>query len=158
MGSVIPGGQPRVTPYPSCSLAGYDNIPPNVKVHSAAGVIHRNPEVFPEPYKWEPNRWLHASDSQIKEMNHWFWAFGSGGEHRLRRSLIEVDGIFLGRMCIGSNFATQEMKLVIAAVVSCFEVVELGDQRVDEAMRQEDAYTAQPVGGELRVRLKAIRH
>lgn len=59
-------------------------------------------------------------------------------------------------MCIGNNFATQEMKLVIAALVSNFELHKIRDRNADEAMVQEDAYTAQPLGHELRVRLKRL--
>lgn len=84
----VPGGQPRVTPYPSCTLAGYDNIPPGVRVQASTYSIHKNPEVFPDPDEWKPERWLAASTEQLTEMRRWFWAWGSGG-----------------RMCIGSNVA-----------------------------------------------------
>lgn len=82
------GGQPRVTPSPSCSLTGYDNIPPGVRVQSATSTLHRNASIFPEPETWIPERWLDASPEKLREMRHWFWAFGSGS-----------------RMCIGSHFA-----------------------------------------------------
>jgi hypothetical protein len=84
----VPGAQPRLTPEPSCSLAGYDNIPGNVRVQAYAYSIHRNPDVFPEPEEWKPERWLQASPEQLAEMRRWFWAFGSGG-----------------KMCIGNNIA-----------------------------------------------------
>lgn len=87
----IPGIQPRVTPYPTTSLCGYDNIPPNTRVNAQAYSLHRNPEVFPEPETWQPKRWLKPHDSpEMEEMRRWFWAFGSGG-----------------RMCVGSNLAVQ---------------------------------------------------
>lgn len=87
----IPGIQPRVTPYPTTSLAGYDDIPPNTRVSAQAYSLHRNAEVFPEPETWQPKRWLKPHDSpEMEEMRRWFWAFGSGG-----------------RMCVGSNLAVQ---------------------------------------------------
>lgn len=92
----IPGIQPRVTPAPSCTLAGYSDIPPNTRVNAQAYSLHRNPDVFPEPEIWQPKRWLKSSDepptaaSDLDEMRRWFWAFGSGG-----------------RMCVGSNLALQ---------------------------------------------------
>lgn len=88
----IPGIQPRVTPAPSCSLAGYDDIPPNTRVNAQAYSLHRNPEVFPEPETWQPKRWLKEENTstELEERRRWFWAFGSGG-----------------RMCVGSNLALQ---------------------------------------------------
>lgn len=75
----VPGPQFRRTPAEGCSLAGYDNIPGGVRVSCLAYSLHRNPEVFPEPLEWRPERWLHATPDQLKEMRHWFWAWGSGG-------------------------------------------------------------------------------
>lgn len=88
----IPGIQPRVTPSPSCSLAGYNDIPANTRVNAQAYSLHRNANVFPAPETWQPKRWLKDSNSSsdIEEMRRWFWAFGSGG-----------------RMCVGSNLALQ---------------------------------------------------
>ena len=88
----IPGIQPRITPFPSCSLAGYDNIPPNTRVNAQAYSLHRNPEVYPDPEAWQPKRWLKEFNSaaDLDMRRRWFWAFGSGG-----------------RMCVGSNLALQ---------------------------------------------------
>ena len=83
------GGLPRVTPDTGCSLAGYDNIPPGVCVRASAHCLHRNPEVFPEPEEWRPERWLDASADELVEMRRWFWAWGSGPG-----------------MCLGQHFAT----------------------------------------------------
>jgi unspecific monooxygenase len=85
----VPGPQFRRTPAEGCSLAGYDNIPGGVRVSCLAYSLHRNPDVFASPLEWKPERWLHSSPDELKEMKRWFWAWGSGGN-----------------MCIGSNFAT----------------------------------------------------
>lgn len=155
----IPGIQPRVTPYPSCTLAGYSDIPPNIRVNAQAYSLHRNPEVFPDPETWQPKRWLKDScegkDSDLEEMRRWFWAFGSGG-----------------RMCVGSNLALQgmiffscpvfshvslvnlstEMKLAVAAVYTNF-VTTIVD---DENMEAIDAYTVKPEGEKLILRFEAV--
>jgi cytochrome P450 len=87
----IPGIQPRITPEPSATLAGFEGIPANTRVNAQAYSLHRNPEVFPAPESWLPQRWLQPNDSaELEAMRRWFWAFGSGG-----------------RMCIGSNLALQ---------------------------------------------------
>lgn len=85
----VPGAQPRITPNRPITLAGYDNIPPGVKVQVYAYSMHRNKAVFPDPLKWDPDRWLTASPDHLKEMYRWYMVWGQGG-----------------RMCIGSNFAT----------------------------------------------------
>lgn len=84
----VPGPQPRLTPYPSCRLAGIDGIPGGMRVSANAWCLHRNEAVFPQAEKWKPERWMNADEEKLKEMKRWFWAFGSGG-----------------RMCIGSHFA-----------------------------------------------------
>lgn len=107
----IPGIQPRITPHPSATLAGIDNIPPGTRVNAQAYSLHQNSDVFPAPEQWLPKRWLKPSDSpEMEDMRRWFWAFGSGG-----------------RMCIGSNLALQgkffyvlhPFRLRIMAVLPC---------------------------------------
>ncbi|OKL59314.1 hypothetical protein UA08_05376 [Talaromyces atroroseus] len=125
----IPGIQPRVTPAPSSTLAGYANIPPNIRVSAQAYSLHRNPEVFPEPEAWQPRRWLKEYNTpEMEEMRRWFWAFGSGG-----------------RMCVGSNFAIQEMKLVTAAIYSNFKSTIVDDDGIEAI----DAYTVKPTSDRL---------
>ena len=84
----VPGAQPRITPDGPTTLGGYSNIPPNVKVQAYAYSMHRNRAVFPDPETWNPDRWLTASEDQLKEMHRWYMVWGQGG-----------------RMCLGSHFA-----------------------------------------------------
>ncbi|KAF2100965.1 cytochrome P450 [Rhizodiscina lignyota] len=133
--TAVPGAQPRLTPYPSCSLAGYDNIPPNVRVQSYASVLHRNPEVFPDPEAWKPERWLKTSPEQLAEMKRWFWAFGSGGS-----------------MCIGSNVAMHTMKHAIAAIYTNYTT-----SIVDaEGIEQDEGFSAGPKGNKLVLKFHRI--
>lgn len=93
--AAIPGSQPRMTPYPSCTIGPYV-VPGGIRVESQAYSLHRNQDVFPEPEKWDHRRWLDGeneggsgmTEEQRKERDRCFWAFSSGG-----------------RMCVGSNFA-----------------------------------------------------
>jgi cytochrome P450 len=90
--AAIPGGQPRMTPYPSCTIGDFTNIPGGVRVGAQPHSLHRNADVFPDPEKWDHKRWLDSengySEEQRRERDRHFWAFSSGG-----------------RMCVGSNFA-----------------------------------------------------
>ena len=90
--AAAPGEQPRMTPFTpgGVTIEGYSNIPGGVKVSTNAYTLHRNPTVFPEPEKWNPQRWMDATPDRKEEMKRWFWTFSSGG-----------------RMCLGNNFAIQ---------------------------------------------------
>jgi cytochrome P450 len=85
-----PGPQPRVTPATPSTILGHANIPGNVRISANAYSLHRNAEVYPEPEKWNPERWLEEEKEVVDERYRLFWTFGSGG-----------------RMCIGNHFALQ---------------------------------------------------
>jgi hypothetical protein len=86
---VVAGGQARVTPYGKLSKLGrYENIPGGYRVQSYARFLHSNPEVFPNPLEWYPERWLQSSGEGYDQKLRWFWSFSSGA-----------------RMCLGSHFA-----------------------------------------------------
>lgn len=77
----------RITPPTGATIEGYF-IPGNVTVGTSGQCMHQNASVFHNPQEFNPERWLVKDDEKLKEMNRWFWAFGSGG-----------------RMCIGSHYA-----------------------------------------------------
>jgi hypothetical protein len=77
----LPGSEPRSLPT-ATTIDGY-SIPAGTTVSIAPYTLHRNPEVFVDPLKFNPDRWLESSADSVK-MKQWFWAFSSGG-----------------RMCIG---------------------------------------------------------
>jgi hypothetical protein len=131
----IPGFEPRVTPAGGCSLAGYDNIPAKVRVSAMPYALHRNAEVYPEPESWRPERWLKASEMEMKEMLRWFWAIGRGG-----------------RMCIGSNLAIQEMKLMVTAVYTNWRTGIVNDEGIEGI----DAYTTRPRSNRLILRFEHV--
>lgn len=82
----LPASEPRCLPNTSSVIDDY-TIPAGTVVSVSPYSIHRNEEVFPDPLKFKPERWLGApgdSDLAGAEAAKWFWAFSSGG-----------------RMCIG---------------------------------------------------------
>lgn len=131
--AAIPGNQPRITP-PNATIGPYTNIPANVRVQAQAWSLHREPSVFADPLTFAPGRWLDravhlelgsSSADELKEMNRWFWAFGSGG-----------------RMCVGSNLAMLDMKAIVAGIWKGYET-EMVDGR---GMRHKGCYVADPEG------------
>lgn len=53
-------------------------IPAGTLVSCQAYSLHRNPEIYPEPYKFNPERWL-GDEITVAEMQRWWWPFSSGG-------------------------------------------------------------------------------
>ena len=124
----IPGAQPRQTPDPSCPLGPYKNIPGGMRINAQAYSLHRNEDAFPEPEDWWPDRWLGQVEGEKDKKEKWFWAFGSGG-----------------RMCVGSNFAMNSNKFILAGIYSNFRTSVVDD----EGIEQEDGYTTPPRGKKL---------
>jgi cytochrome P450 len=77
----LPASEPRSIRSP-CTIDGY-SVPAGTVVNMSPYSLHRNSDVFYDPLKFDPDRWLGQAD-QVAMMNRWFWAFSSGG-----------------RMCIG---------------------------------------------------------
>ncbi|KAH7377850.1 cytochrome P450 [Pyrenochaeta sp. MPI-SDFR-AT-0127] len=68
--------------------------------------VHRQPDAYPDPERWVPERWEAPTGSpEAREMSRHFWPFGSGQ-----------------RMCIGMHIAWAEIKLVVANIFSTYEV------------------------------------
>ncbi|KAJ9151132.1 Tryprostatin B 6-hydroxylase [Pleurostoma richardsiae] len=131
----IPGPQPRQTPYPSSQIGPY-TVPGGVRIAALAHTLHRDERVFPDAEKWQPDRWLDstgADQEMRRERNRQFWAFGSGG-----------------RMCIGSNFAMNEMKVIVAAIYSNFTTHIVDDKGIE----QGDGYTGRPASEQLYLRFE----
>lgn len=69
-------------------------------------VTNHNVEVFPKPDEFRPERWLEATEAQLKEMdNLWELNFGGGA-----------------RKCIGRNISWIEMLKVIPEILRRFKV------------------------------------
>lgn len=77
----IPASQPRVNAQ-DVTIDGH-LVPAGTVVSCQGYSLHRNADIFLDPLKFNPDRWLVDSDT-ISEMKRWWWPFSSGG-----------------RMCIG---------------------------------------------------------
>lgn len=78
----IPASQPR-TSSRDTTIDGY-YIPAGTLVSCQAYSLHRNSEVFNDPYTFNPDRWL---VDEVEELRRWWWPFSSGG-----------------RMCLGMQY------------------------------------------------------
>ncbi len=86
-------------------------IPPGSKIYLCPYVVHRNPKYFPNPEKFEPERFL--PEIQKNRPKYAYFPFGGGP-----------------RLCIGKPFAKMEYTLVLAMIASKYKFSLLPDQEV----------------------------
>ncbi|KAK8064709.1 hypothetical protein PG994_007347 [Apiospora phragmitis] len=80
-------------------------LPGGTIVSASTKSIHHRPDVFPDPYAFRPERWLGADDASLRAMEAWHMPFGYGA-----------------RLCLGKAFALAEIKLLIACIVTVYEL------------------------------------
>ncbi|KAL4874864.1 benzoate 4-monooxygenase cytochrome P450 [Aspergillus karnatakaensis] len=87
---------PRVAPDETLIYKGY-TIPPCTSMSTSSYFVHRNPLVFPDPDKFDPNRWIHSEGSE--KLDRHLTAFGRGSG-----------------MCLGINLAYAELYMALAYI------------------------------------------
>jgi cytochrome P450 len=109
---------------------GQYRLPPKTTLFINIYGMHRNPEYFPDPERFDPDRFLPAREKQM-----------------VRSSYIPFSGG--PRVCIGNQFALIEGHIVLAALAQKVTFESLGDAPVEA----EPLITLRPRGGvSLRVR------
>jgi cytochrome P450 len=81
------------------TIAGRE-LPAGVTIAPCIYLVHRRPELWPNPAQFNPDRFLEARQSPYT-----FFPFGGGS-----------------RRCLGAAFATYQMKIVIAEILSRVEL------------------------------------
>ena len=73
---LVPGRLPRTVPKGGLYVPASDcTIPEGAVVGMSHMAIHMNPEIFPRPTNFEPERWIGDAG---KESNKWYLAFSKG--------------------------------------------------------------------------------
>ena len=91
-------------------IAGYQ-IPTGSLCMMSAYVMHRNPEYFPDPERFDPERWTLEAKNRRPKFS--YFPFGGGP-----------------RMCIGERFAWTEGILVLATIAQLWQMCLDPGQRV----------------------------
>lgn len=109
LGMANPNRLTRIVPRGPGLRVGDLLLPPGTIVGCAAYNLHHDPEVFPDPFAFRPERWL-----------------DDGTDRGLRRPGMEKSMMPFGagsRACIGKNLAVQEIQETVMAVIDS-EVLE----------------------------------
>ncbi|KAF2101842.1 pisatin demethylase [Rhizodiscina lignyota] len=95
----------RVVPKGGIDILG-EHIPAGTIVGCNAWVLHRRPEIFGEDVDvYRPERWLEASEAQLRDMKGTMFQFGAGA-----------------RTCIGKNISLMEVYKLVPSFLRRFEV------------------------------------
>lgn len=105
-------------PLPVCGHA----VPPGHGVSIAVPLAHRNPDVYPEPEAFRPERFLERTPRPES-----YLPFGGGGQR-----------------CLGATFAQQEMAIILAGLLARFRLRLRRDRPLRAKAR---VITIAPAGG-----------
>ncbi|XP_017011594.2 probable cytochrome P450 4d20 [Drosophila takahashii] len=88
---------------------GDKTIPPNTSIYLVLYYAHRDPDYFPDPLSFKPERFL--DDHEENHQNFSYVPFSAGPKN-----------------CIGQKFAVLEMKSLISKVLRFYELLPLGEE------------------------------
>jgi cytochrome P450 len=117
---VLPNAEPRLTKR-EVEIGGY-RYPPGVVLLASAYLIHHDPDIYPEPQAFRPERFVGVAPGTYT------WIPFGGGRRR----------------CLGASFALQEMKVVLRAALSRYELT-AASGRPERTRRR--SITFSPAGG-----------
>jgi hypothetical protein len=86
---VLPNAEPRLTKQ-EVTIGGF-TYPPGVALLASGFLVHHDPEIYPDPYAFKPERFVGKAPGTYT------WLPFGGGRRR----------------CLGASFALQEMKIVL---------------------------------------------
>jgi cytochrome P450 len=107
---VLPNGEPRIVKAP-IEIGGI-TYPEGVMLTVNAHLVHHDPELYPDPYAFRPERFIEREGGRSPGTYTWL-PFGGGR-----------------RRCPGASFAVLEMKIVLRAVLERFELDAVGPPEV----------------------------
>ncbi|KAF8966429.1 cytochrome P450 [Flammula alnicola] len=108
-GTVTP--MPRVVG-PSGGVVAGVSVPPGTIIAMGNTIMHRNPEVFPDPLRFCPERWLHSDTATL---DRYLVSFSKGP-----------------RLCLGINLAWCELYLILGNLFRKLDLTDDGLSSLDD--------------------------
>ncbi|KAK8023456.1 benzoate 4-monooxygenase cytochrome P450 [Apiospora marii] len=113
-------------------------IPPGTPVSMSSYLVHMDSQVFPEPERFKPERWVEAADK---------------GEHLSKFVVSFTRG---SRICLGMNLAYAELYMTLASIIRRFDM-ELYETGPEDIRIHREMGIGQPKKGDFCVRAKITR-
>ena len=126
------GALPRVAPPQGATLGDY-RLPGDTVALTQAYIIHRDPVVFKDPERFDPERW----NEPTPEMKEAFMAFGGSA-----------------RVCLGQSIARLEMLRAVSVFFRECPNSELAPGMTWDKVKPLDIFTILPKGGVVEIALK----
>ncbi|PYI27674.1 cytochrome P450 [Aspergillus indologenus CBS 114.80] len=128
---------PRVAPDETLKYKDHV-IPPGTPMSCSSYLMHRNPSLFPDPERFDPERWLNGSE-QDRRLNRYLTPFTRGS-----------------RICLGINMAYVELYLALAHLVRRFDW-ELHETTPEDVRIVSDFILGGTRRGDIKVDAKIVR-
>ncbi|TGO81688.1 hypothetical protein BPOR_1052g00020 [Botrytis porri] len=113
------GSLPRSIPQEGAEIDGY-LLPGSMTVSTQTYTIHRDPEIFPEPERFDPQRWLGPKSDDFKSA---YNPFGAGT-----------------RTCIGMHLAKMEIYLILVLIFKECKGLRIASTQDDAGMEIENFF------------------
>ncbi|KAF8164895.1 cytochrome P450 [Crassisporium funariophilum] len=107
---------PRVVGPSGGVIAGI-SVPAGTVVAMGNTIMHRNPDIFPDPYRFAPERWLQTDSANLEK---YLVAFSKGP-----------------RACVGTNLAWCELYLILGTLFRKLDLTEDGTSSEDDLRFRE---------------------
>lgn len=125
-----PSSLPRVVPKGGTSFSGH-YIPQGVTVDTQAYTFHRNPEIWNDPLRFNPHRWISSKEQTAEALSPAaktaFHPFGAGA-----------------RSCIGIHLARMELRYAVAFFFRECKGIHLVESATEESMEFENFFLIAP--------------
>lgn len=118
-----PAGGATREPIEDIELGGY-HVPKGSNIAISSYAMHHNADYFPEPEKFDPERFTPAREAQMPRYA--YLPFGAGP-----------------RVCIGNVFAMIESRMIVACILQRWKLTLTPGQKV----KAEQLFTIRPRGG-----------
>jgi len=128
----------RVSPSEGTFIGGY-KVPGGIKVGRSAWAVCHDPNLYPDPESFKPERWLGLSREE--EVRLW------------EQTMIFSYG---PRVCLGKEMALMELRMLLAALVLKYSWIGIPDRpgHWDEEMRPYDSTLIHPWKGKCVLKLE----
>ncbi|KAI1752891.1 cytochrome P450 [Xylaria castorea] len=127
--AALPSHLERVVPPGGMTLSTGHHIPAGTVVGTQPFSLHRDATLFPDPSRFDPDRWLYATPEMRKSLCP--WGFGN-------------------RICMGMHLAYIEFRLALAVLVGSFNLT-LPPDYDHEVMCMKNFWFVFPQGGKVNV-------